>query len=125
MNGLTVLNTSIQNDSLPIIACFMLGVCVAVIVYMVLFGLCALLDNAIPNTWSYQYIIAFLVVLSVISGSAFGNYQYHKSANENKDYNVYQVTINDDVKFNEFNDKYIVRYQDGELFTIIERKDLE
>ena len=39
----------------------------------------------------------------------------------NEPYTKYKVTIDDTVNFKEFNDRYEIKDQDGEIYTIVER----
>lgn len=42
---------------------------------------------------------------------------------ENKYQTIYEVTVSDDVNFNEFNSKYQVVKQDSLIYTIVEKTD--
>ena len=107
LNGVEVLNVSKVNDGIFWIALS--------IVFLVVFLIGLIYTIAIHELNDVGFgLMIFGLILSVIF---FVLYLQPQS----RPYNQYQVTISDNVKMKEFNEKYEVIDVDGEIYTIREK----
>jgi len=111
MEGVTILSETVTRD-MSIFGCIVL-ICIGVI-FLVVGIICIIL--------SIREGAASLVIVSaviIIAGVAFGAIgMVHLS---DKPYTVYKVTIDDDVSFKEFNEKYEIIKQDGLIYEVKEK----
>lgn len=115
--GITVLNTVISNDSMgcgfAILFSVVIG-CLLGLFYYVIYGFLLWFKMEIPKTVNVVAILSIIVLSAILLVNIHQNEQY-------ENYNKYQVLIGDDVKYNEFMDRYIILSQDGNIYTIIEK----
>ena len=115
--GITVLNTVISNDSMGCGFAILFGVvtgCLLGLFYYVIYGFLLWFKMEIPKTVNVVAILSIIVLSAILLVNIHQNEQY-------ENYNKYQVLIGDDVKYNEFMDRYIILSQDGNIYTIIEK----
>lgn len=119
LKGINVLNTydivsSEYHDIIfPAVAftCIAVG-CMAVIIYM----LC--------NSKLIKDAVGLFVILVIFTlFCMFGSIYEFAHLPENKYQTRYEVTISNDVNFNEFSSKYQVVKQEGLIYTIVEKTD--
>ena len=116
LKGITVLNTydiitPEWNDKI-FLAVFLSIVGIALIIYL-------LLDSKrIKDTLAPSVIIGLFTLLGI-----FASIHGFTHLPENKYQTRYEVTISDEVSFNEFNSKYEVVEQNGLIYTIVEKTD--
>lgn len=119
LKGINVLNTydvvsSEYHDVIfPAVAFTIITVSgIALIIYL-------LLDTKRIKDAVVPLLIVVIFTLFCMFGSIYG----FTHLPENKYQTRYEVTINDDVNFNEFNSKYQVVKQEGLIYTIVEKTD--
>lgn len=117
LKGINVLNTydvvsSEWNDNIfPAVAFACLAVIgIALVIYI-------LLDSERIQDAVVPVLLVSLFTLACMFASIYG----FTHLPENKYQTRYEVTINDDVNFNEFTSKYEVVKHEGLLYTIIEK----
>lgn len=116
--GITVLNTVISNDSMGCGFAILFGVvtgCLLGLFYYVIYGFLLWFKMEIPKTVNVVAILSIIVLSAILLVNIHQNEQY-------ENYNKYQVLIGDDVKYNEFMDRYTILSQDGNIYTIIEKE---
>ena len=113
MDGVTVLSEEVVKGSSPETV-LILGTIFAIIVSFAFGGAVAELSDNNMVAISITGILTFIIVLSCAI--------YLKPLETKGSYVKYKVTIDDSVSFNEFNAKYKVLKQDGQIFTVVERE---
>jgi tetrahydromethanopterin S-methyltransferase subunit E len=110
MEGVTVLNQIVTKEALisPWLE-ISSSLCIIGFVGVVIFGVMTTSDVR----FSIPLILASLCLLAGVCIGAFG-----PCKNETH----YQVTISDEVNFNEFNEKYEIIEQNGLIYTVRERE---
>lgn len=68
------------------------------------------------------FVPSFVMILFTLFSMVMSIYEFTHLP-ENKYQTRYEVTISDDVNFNEFNSRYEVVKQNGLIYTIIEKTD--
>ena len=117
LKGINVLNTydvvsSEWNDNIfPAVAFACLAVIVIALVIYILLITKPIQDAVVP------VLLLSLFTLACMFVSIYG----FTHLPENKYQTRYEVTINDDVNFNEFTSKYEVVKQEGLIYTIVEK----
>ena len=119
LKGITILNsydiiTPEWNDTIfrTVVFSFVAVSGIALIIYL-------LLDSKrIKDALTPSVIIVLFTLLSI-----FVSIHGFTHLPENKYQTRYEVTISDDVNFNEFNSKYEIVTQKGLIYTIIEKTD--
>lgn len=93
----------------------------AVFAFVTIFGI-ALIIYLLrdPKQMKDAFIPSVFVILFTLFGMVASIYGFTHLP-ENKYQTTYEVTIGDDVNFNEFNSKYEVVKQEGLIYTIIEK----
>ena len=111
MEGVTILSETVTRD-ISIFGCIVL-ICLGIIWFIVGF-ICLVISI---REFEVPFIILSLILIfpSVVSGIVG---IVHLSE---KPYTVYKVTIDDDVSFKEFNEKYEIIKQDGLIYEVKER----
>lgn len=117
MNGVEILNqTNIYQTEysdwvfwLILVICFTIGFVLAIIEW-VDFGFN--MDGMI--------VLVVCTVIGSFLGAAVGISTEHET--DKLDYIEYQVTVSDEVNFNEFLEKYEILGQEGKIYTVKERK---
>lgn len=111
IDGITVLSESVYRgcDS-------KLGLCFAIA--SLIFGITTITLLESDAHIGLTLVFALLFVVSVFSSYMVCRQTMYKAPE-------YKVTISDDVGFNEFNEKYKVVEQEGEIYTIRERRNKE
>lgn len=71
-------------------------------------------SNKIATIGSISVCIVFLVALPFVAGLC---------ETDTIDHYEYSVKISDEVGFKEFNDKYKVKLQEGDIYVVIEREE--
>ena len=113
MEGVTILSEMVTRD-ISIFGCITL-ICIG-IVYLVVGIVCLVISVREQVQGSF----VLLSVIIILAGFALGIIGItHLS---DKPYTVYKVTINDDVSFKEFNEKYEIIKQDGLIYEVKERE---
>ena len=119
LSGITILNsydiiTPEWNDKIfPAIVCTCIAIAgIALIIYI-------LHD---PKRMKEAFVPSFVVILFTLFCMFASIYEFTHLP-ENKYQTRYEVTISDDVNFNEFNSKYEVVEQNGLIYTIVEKTD--
>lgn len=117
LKGINVLNTydvvssEWSNTFFPAIVFGFIAVCLISILIYMLFN-----SKRINDVFVTSFIVIFFALFSMaVSIHGFTHLP------ENKYQIRYEVTISDDVNFNEFSSKYQVVKQDGLIYTIIEK----
>lgn len=110
LEGIRVLSESTVDLSKGGIAMIILG-CVGLITFVMLLILAIRDEN--PPVGILAIIAGILMVFLIIVGIS----DYRKGT-----LTKYKVTIDDTVDFKEFNDRYEIKDQDGEIYTIVERE---
>ncbi len=111
MNGIEILNTVYEYESLMNPIWFILAFCSVVIIAIL--GLCTL------NYDKAQRILLRLVVVAVI-GFFISVLGLEIKTDEIVDVK-YQVTISEEVNFNDFMERYEILNQEGKIYTVRER----
>lgn len=114
LKGITVLNTydiitPEWNDKI-FLAVFLSIVGIVLIIYL-------LLDSKRTKD---EFVLSVIVILFTLFCMVASIYEFTHLP-ENKYQTRYEVTISDDVNFNEFNSKYQVVKQEGLIYTIVEK----
>ena len=113
LNSYDVINPEWYDMVFPaIIFSFVAAGLIFIIIYMLLYL------KQIKDAIASSIILGILVLLSI-----FVSIHGFTHLPENKYQTRYEVTISDDVNFNEFNSKYEVVTQKGLIYTIIEKTD--
>ena len=86
---------------------------IALIIYIILHDLKGIKEAFVPP---------FVVILFILF-CMYGSIYEFTHLPENKYQTRYEVTISDEVNFNEFNSRYEVVEQNGLIYTIIEKSD--
>jgi H+/Cl- antiporter ClcA len=120
LEGITVLSTEVCNDSWNLSDGLILFLIIGLIggflgfcLYKMITEIGSFEEQTEMNIAGILTVIVIALAI-IIPSNLVKDFQY-------EDYNKYQVTISDDVTFNDLNDKYIVWHQDDKIFTIIER----
>lgn len=112
MEGVTILSEMMSRD-MSIFGCIIL-ICIGII-FLIVGIICLVLlicEQEAP-------IFIFFSVILILAGVALGTLGIvHLS---DKPYTVYKVTIDDDVSFKEFNEKYEIIKQDGLIYEVKEK----
>ncbi len=120
MEGITILTEATGmglKETFILILVHLLSILFSILVMVIGFEW---LENKFDlKDWFYK-IITVVGVISAICFCCFITYSCHNLLAE--DYNSYKITIDDSVSFNEFNEKYKVLKQEGEIFTVVERE---
>ena len=111
MNGVTILNEKVVYAHSPCLAWLI------IIVFIVGFISCYILEE-IHITTAIEILLTVVLYSSVIAIFFLVLAFFIPSS----DYVKYQVTIDDNVKLNEFMNKYQIIEQEGKLYTIRENK---
>lgn len=93
--------------------------------YIILFWLCILLCIASVVVLIYSlkdkdFGLSFICTIFILFGIVFMIFNI-KGINT-EPHTKYKVTIDNTVNFKEFNDRYEIKDQDGEIYTIVERE---
>lgn len=122
MNGVTILNEKVVHVLPSYLVWFALAVFVIGIISAYILDKINLSDiiEAILVAICYACSLTLIILMLYVFGLKFiPNYMpKYKISN----YVKYQVTIDDNVKLNEFMNKYQIIEQEGELYTIRENK---
>ena len=119
VEGVTVLNTyeivnSEWNDKIfPAVVFTCIAIAGIALIIYILHDLKRIKDAFVP----FVIVILFTLCCMVVSIYGFTHLP------ENKYQTRYEVTISDEVNFNEFNSKYEVIEQNGLIYTIVEKTD--
>lgn len=117
LEGVTVLNTydivsSEYHDIIyPAVVCTCIAIAGIALIIYILHDLKRIKEAFVPS------VIVILFTLCCMVASIYG----FTHLPENKYQTRYEVTISDDVNFNEFNSKYEVVEQNGLIYTIVEK----
>lgn len=113
MDGVTILNTIELTAPSP-----------GVIVTLVVTGLLFLILISVPETSSSKTdnLVIFLIVSSAIAFLVCMSIVIYQSDNHKTGKLQYEVTIDDSVSMTEFNKKYEIVEQRGDIFVVNERK---
>ena len=117
LNGITILNSydSINpewNDKIfPAVVCTCIAIAGIALIIYILHDLKRIKEACVP------FVVMILFTLSIMVMSI---YEFTHLP-ENKYQKRYDVTISDDVNFNEFNSRYEVVKQNGLIYTIVEK----
>ena len=116
MEGITVLyqgpiykNICVNENILNLLAFVFIAMIFGVIISIICFKLKGII------------ICTFLSFVSIFS---FGILDSYSTSTEELDHYEYKVTIDDSVPMKEFLSKYEIISQEGEIFTIVEREDI-
>lgn len=110
LEGITVLSENTVNLFKGGIAIIILS-CVGLIVCVILLNL-AIRDES-PAVGIWAIIASVFMIIFIIVGIS----DCRKGTSTK-----YKVTIDDTVNFKEFNNRYEIKDQDGEIYTIVERE---
>lgn len=114
MDGVNILNTIVEythNDLWCIIGW------IAVIIGIISLILLLL---SIQEYRITLIVISSIALIACFLTVAFSIYKWDTTATP---YNTYQVTVDDDVSMNEFNDRYEVLSIDGKIYTVIDKEE--
>ena len=115
MEGVTILSEIVTWD---ISISGVVLICVGIIFLIV--GILYLVASIQERLKSY----AFISVIMILFSFAIGMIGIIKITNLSEEpYTVYKVTVDDDVSFKEFNEKYEIIKQDGLIYEVRERND--
>lgn len=113
MEGITVLSQNKVDTTLGnIIAILCSTVLFMLALFVILYGL-----KLIKERYKAQGYCFFLFLLPIMGLMTLSLVRF----TENESYTKYKVTISEEVKLKEFNEKYEIIDQDGEIYTIVER----
>ena len=120
MEGITVL-TEATGEGLKELFTLFLVLC-ALVLFSVLIVVIVL--DWLENKFNLKdWVSKTITAVVIISAMCFCCFIYNLCNNFLVDkFNSYEITIDDSVSFNEFNAKYKVLKQDGQIFTVVERE---
>ena len=113
MDGIIILNETIKFTADWKDITFAIILLVATVFFLIL-AIYAFKDKFT----SVGFLILFFTLLFGIV-SLFGFYVFFSKT----EFKEYQVTIDDSVKMNEFNQRYEIKDQEGKIYTIIEKEE--
>jgi len=113
IDGITILNETIKFTADWKDLIFAIIILVTTIFFLVL----AL--YAFKDKFAGIGVMILIFTLAFGFSSFVGFYVYFNKT----EYKEYQVTIDDSVKMNEFNQRYEIRDQEGKIYTIVEKED--
>lgn len=115
MDGVNIINEHIFYQTESWLPAFFIG-------YIATIVICALIGYFVSKKDQCFMLIGALIGLLVgvlIGGAAFVATERPTSE---IDYIIYDVTISDEVRFNEFDEKYEIISRNGNIYTVKERK---
>ena len=119
LEGVTVLNTydivsSEYHDIIyPAVVCTCIAIAGIALIIYILHDLKRIKEAFVPS---------FVMILFTLFSIVMSIYEFTHLP-ENKYQTRYEVTISDEVNFNEFNSKYEIVEQNGLIYTIVEKTD--
>ena len=119
LKGVTILNsydiiTPEWNDKIfPAVVCTCIAIAGIALIIYILHDLKRIKEAFVPS---------FVMILFTLFSMVMSIYEFTHLP-ENKYQTRYEVTISDEVNFNEFNSRYEVVEQNGLIYTIVEKTD--
>lgn len=106
-------------EKIPVYKVTMMPLCILVVLTFIAALIVAFVsiekgNNKIATIGSISVCIAFLVALPFVAGLC---------ETDTIDHYEYSVKISDEVGFKEFNDKYKVKLQEGDIYIVIEQEE--
>ena len=125
INILNTITTAPVDAERAIGACVIAGICLIVIIGYLIYGLKEVIKSFSYNSWE-DWIGSSLMIILIIGGifcvyKLINEINYQNSRAETLVY----ATISDDVSWTEVNSKYEFVRQDGQIFVLREKPEVE